>query len=488
MKNQNHSIQYNFIMNFLLTATNFIFPLITFPYITRVLQAEGTGTVSFAASVTNYFLMVANLGIPTYGIRATAKARDNKNELTKVCHELLIINAVTTILSLAAYLVAIALVPQFREEKQLFYINTINVVLNLFGMHWLFQGLEQYDYITFRSVAAKIISVVLMISLVHSESDYVLYAAISIFAAAGTNILNFIRAGRYISFRPQKNYQLRKHIKPILVLFAQTMVVSVYTNLDTVMLGLMNGNSEVGLYTTAVKVKGILLSLVSSLGAVLLPRMSNVVQRGDTNQFNELTKKALNVTMLMAFPLSIYFCIYAKESVLFLAGDGFIGAVLAMQIITVSIIPNGLTGVLGIQVLTSIEKEKYVLYSVTAGAISDFLLNLVFIPNYGAAGAAFATTVAEFIVLLMQLYYTKKIIAPVKKQLLTHIYVIGTIAASVLSWVAVRLLNLEMVFAVLCVSAMVFGVVYFAVLYLFKEPLVIQYLNKFKNVAGKLSK
>lgn len=485
MQNKIHSVRYNFIMNFLLTATNFIFPLITFPYISRVLQSTGTGTITFVATVANYFLMAANLGIPTYGIRACAKARDDKAALTKVCHELLIINAVTTAISLVTFLILVAIVPHFREEKTLFYINGLNIVLNLFGMQWLYQGLEQYDYITVRSVAFKIASVILLFLLVHNESDYLVYGFISVFAAAGSNVLNAVHSRKLIDWKPQGHYEFRKHIKPILVLFTQTMIVSIYTNLDTVMLGFMKDNSEVGLYTTAVKVKGILLSLVASLGTVLLPRMSNVVKQGDSSLFNELTKKSLNITMLMAFPLSVFFCIFSKESVLLLAGEGFLGAVLAMQIITPAVIPNGLTGVLGVQVLTSIEKEKYVLYSVTAGAVIDFILNLWLIPFYGAAGAALATAIAEFVVLFVQIYYTRNILKAVAKQLLTHVYIVATVVAALASQFVLKMVQLDGLFVIMCVAAGVFFGTYGVVLCLLKEPLVMQYISKLKTLICK---
>ena len=478
MKNKIHSVQYNFIMNFLLTATNFIFPLVTFPYVTRILLAEGTGAVSFATSVANYFAMVASLGIPTYGIRACAKVRDNKAELTKTAHEIFIINAVMTAVSVLAFVLSIYLVPQFREENMLFYINGIGILLNLFGMNWLYQALEQYDYITIRSVAAKVISVVLMFALVHQKSDYVIYGAIGVFAAAGSNVLNLIRARHYISFRPQRGYQFRQHIKPILTLFAQSVVVSIYTNLDTVMLGFMRDNAEVGLYTTAVKVKTILLSLVSSLGSVLLPRMSHIVKQGDREQFNNLTKKALDVTLLMAVPLSIYFCLFARDSVLLLAGEGFLGAVLAMQIITIALIPNGLTGVLGVQVLTSLEKEKYVLYSVIVGAVADLVLNMMFIPAYGAAGAAFATMIAEFLVLFVQLYYTRKIVGSMLRHLRAPIYALATAIGAVLSWLVMGSVGAMSPFVSLCISATIFFGAYGVVLLVCKEPLLMQYTEK----------
>ena len=195
-----HSVKYNFVMNFILTASQFIFPLITFPYVSRVLQASGNGKVSFAASVANYFMMVASLGIPTYGIRACAKVRENKELLSKTVQELYIINLIMTILVTLTYLLSVFLVPRFQEDRALFLINGLNIVLNMFGMNWVFQALEQYDYITFRSISFKLISIVLMFLLVHEPKDYVIYGSITVFAAVGSYILNFIRIRKLIDF------------------------------------------------------------------------------------------------------------------------------------------------------------------------------------------------------------------------------------------------------------------------------------------------
>ena len=189
----------------------------------------------------------------------------------------------------------------------------------------------------------------------------------------------------------------------MLFLFAQSLAVSIYTNLDIVMLGFMKTDVDVGYYNAAVKVKTILVSLVSSLGSVLLPRMSYYAKENMSEKFYERMSMALNFTALIAFPLSIYFSMFSEECIRFLAGNGYSGAVLAMRIITIAIIPIGLTGILGIQVLTAIEKEKYVLYSVIVGAVLDFFLNLLLIPRFGATGASLATTIAEFSVLVVQL-------------------------------------------------------------------------------------
>ena len=206
MSHKSHSVKYNFIMNFILTATQFIFPLITFPYVSRILQAAGNGKVSFASSVAHYFMMVASLGIPTYGVRACAKVRDDKEELTKTVQELFIINSIVTVLVTVTYAICIFAVPRFTEEKALFLIFGINVVLNMFGMNWVYQALEQYDYITFRSIAFKVLSIVLMFVFVHQQGDYKVYAAITVFAAVGSYVLNFVRLRKIINFRIYKDY------------------------------------------------------------------------------------------------------------------------------------------------------------------------------------------------------------------------------------------------------------------------------------------
>ena len=471
-----HSVKYNFVMNFILTSTQFIFPLITFPYVSRVLQAAGNGKVSFAASVANYFIMVASLGIPTYGIRACAKVRDNKEQLSKTVQELFLINLVMTVLVTFTYLLCIFCVPRFQEDRILFLINGINIVLNMFGMSWLFQALEQYDYITFRSIAFKLISIVLMFVLVHEPNDYVIYGAITVFAAVGSNILNFIIVRRLIDFRFTGDYDFKQHIKPILILFSQSLAVSIYTNLDTVMLGFMKTPVDVGYYNVAEKLRKLLLSLVSSLGGVLLPRMSYYLKNNKVNEYKSYALMALNFSLLMSVPLAVYFTFYSKEVILFLAGPGYEGAVSAMQLITIAVIPTGLTSVLGIQVLTSMEKEKYVLLSVVVGAIVDFLLNLAFIPQLGAAGASLATMIAEFSVLVVQVIYTKSLLWDLKKGFRIQWYILLTII-SVTASRSVTLINIKSNFITLLCTSVVFFGVYGIGLILIREPLINSTLN-----------
>lgn len=477
MSEKTHSVKYNFIMNFILTASGLIFPLITFPYASRILHSTGMGKVNFAASVANYFLMVASLGIPTYGVRACAKVRDDRDKLSKTAQEILIINLISTVMVTVTYVICVLTIPRLSTERTLFLIEGVNIVLNMWGANWLFQALEKYDYITLRSILFKAISVVLMFAAVRKASDYRVYAATTVLAAVGSNVLNCARLHRYISFRKTSRYDLKRHLKPILILFAQNATISIYTNLDTVMLGFMKPYGEVGLYTAAVKVKGILLSVVSSLGSVLMPRMSYYVAKKEKKEFQRLMTLAFNAELFMSLPLLAYFTIVAKDCILLLAGKGYLGAVNAMQIIDFSVVPIGLTGVIGLQTLVPLNRELQVLKSVACGAVCDFILNLFLIPQSGAAGAALATMIAEYLVLAVQLFLGWDVVREPLRNVDLKKYLMFTLIA-VIPLLITFMLPVKVVFVRLVITAFVFFGVYILALLINRDELVMKLLKK----------
>ena len=285
MKQRNVSLKVNFIMNAILTLSSFLFPLITFPYISRILLPAGTGKVSFATSLVSYFAMLAQLGIPTYGIRACARVRDDRRELTQTTHELLYINMIMCVVSYIIFFLVLGLVPRLREERILYLIVSLTIAFNALGMEWLYKALEEYTYIAVRSIFFKLIALIAMFLMVHEKGDYVIYGGISIFASSASNILNFIHARRYIDRKPIRTLQLKKHGKAVGVFFAMSCATTIYTNLDTVMLGFMSSDVDVGYYHAAVKIKTILVGIVTSLGTVLLPRASYYIQGGKMEEF-----------------------------------------------------------------------------------------------------------------------------------------------------------------------------------------------------------
>lgn len=465
------SVKFNFIMNFILTASSFIFPLITFPYVARVLGPEGNGKVSFAISVISYFQMIAQLGIPTYGIRACAKVRDNKEKLSRTVQELLIINMVITAVTYAVLLLALFVVPKFGEYRTLLIINSIGLILNVFGMNWLYSALEQYSYITIRSLVFKAASLILMFLFVRQESDYIIYGAILVFASFGSNIINILNCRKFIYTKPLGNYKLRKHVKPVLTFFAMSAAINIYTNLDTIMLGFMKGDIEVGYYTTAVKVKIIIAVLVSSLGNVLLPRMSYFVKYNMKEEFDNMVTKSLNFVILLSFPLVIYCVLYSKEIVLLLAGNSFLPATVAMQVIIPAVIAMGLTNILGIQVLVPTNREKCTLISVIIGAVVDLALCYILIPLLGASGAALGTLIAEFAVLIVQVYYLKDFLNNIVKNINPRYVIISSSVASLIT-LFLKSYQVESLILTICISALVYFGSYSIALLAQKEPLI----------------
>ena len=466
------SIKINFIMNIILTMSSFLFPLITFPYISRILLANGTGKVDFATSVINYFNMIAQLGIPTYGIRVCAQVRDDRQKLTRVAHELLIINLIMSIISYIILFNAIQFIPRFHSDKELLMIISFTIILTSIGMEWLYKALEQYTYITIRSIIFKFIALVAMFMLIHSQSDYVIYGAISIFASSASNIFNFINAHKYIGFKPVGNYHFLKHLKPIFVFFGMACATTVYTNLDTVMLGFMKSDVDVGYYNAAVKMKNIFVSVVTSLGTVLLPRASYYIKSGDRSSFNKVSKQAMNVVVLISLPLVVYFFIYAKYGILLLSGKAFLNSVVPMRVIMPTIVLIGLSNITGIQILVPLGYERIVLFSEVIGVLVDLVVNWLLIPYFGATGAAVGTLIAEFVVLLVQFPYARREVKNMFSNIKFYKFAIALSLATVSS-IIVLYFALP-TFIILAISAILFFGVYLVILLLLKESMIIK--------------
>ena len=302
-----HSVKYNFVMNTILKMSSFLFPLITFPYVSRVLGLELNGKIAFASSYVSYFTMVAQLGIPTYGIRACAKIRDNKEKLSKTVQELLIINSCMVVFSYLALILTMFTIPKVIENRSLVMLSSVSVILTCIGMDWFYQATEQYDYITARNIIFKFISIGLMFAFVREPKDYIIYAGINVLGTVGSNILNFIRIRKYVSLSFVNNLDLRKHLKPILVFFLFTVSATIYTNLDSVMLGFLSTDKQVGLYAASIKMRNILYSLVTSIGTVLLPRASYLIQKKEYMRFEEIIRTSFQFIVAISVPLTIFF-------------------------------------------------------------------------------------------------------------------------------------------------------------------------------------
>lgn len=477
------TIKANFILNALLTVAGFLFPLISFPYVSRVLGPVGTGKVRFANSLVSYFAILAQLGVPTYGIRACAKVRDKKEELSRVVHELLIINLVMDAVVYFAFALAVTFIPRLREDRLLYVVVSATILLSSIGMEWLYKALEQYKYITLRSLLFKLIALLTMFIIVRSERDYVQYGFISIFASSASSVLNLFNARKFVLFKPVGNYDFRRHLKPVLVFFAMACATTIYTNLDVVMLGFMKTDIDVGYYDAAVKVKTILVAIVTSLGTVILPRASYYIEKGEVEKFRYICKKALHFVILFATPLSVYFILFARYGIYFLSGSNYEGAVVPMQVIMPTLLLIGISNILGIQILVPTGREKVVLYSEIIGAALDLIINALLIPKMASTGAAIGTVVAELSVLLFQLLYVhdeiKKMIVP-----RCFLIVLAGVLISVLASYWVVLIHIP-TFVTLAISAILFFGVYCGCMLLNKDEIILEMVQIVKKKMHK---
>ena len=390
---------------------NLGFPLITFPYASRILFAEGIGKVSFAQGIASYFILLAGLGLSLYGIRAVAKVRDNKVELSRLVQELLLISVTSTIIMFIAFVFFTYTSQQLYDERKLYLVLSISVLLGNIGVEWFYQGTEQYKYITIRDIFFKLISLILLFLLVREEKDYIYYAFVLILASSGSALLNFYNLRNYIFFKiTLKEINLKRHIKPLLLTFGFSVGTSIYINLDTVLLGYLTSNREVGLYAASLRITKIVVVMVTTLGYVLIPRISYYIENKNFEEFRRVAKISANFTLLLGLPAIAGMFILAEDIIIIFAGVDFLEAVSAFRILLPVILLLGFSNFIGIQILYPYGREKIVLFSVLIGALIHVLFNVILISRYGIIGTAIATLLAESVVLIIQIILSRDIL------------------------------------------------------------------------------
>lgn len=383
------------IFNFAKTFSSAAFPVITFTYASRILGEEGIGRVSFVKSIVTYFIMLALLGMNYYGTREAAKLRQDRCKLSKYAHEMLFINGATTALAYVLLFLTMALVPKLHAYKELLLLNSLAIVLQGMGMEWLYQALEEYRYIAVRSILFQVGAVAALFLFVRDSGDVVPYAAVLLAASYGANLMNFINIRRFIDFRWYGHYEIKKHLRPLLWLFAMTVSIELYTVLDSTMLGFLQNDASVGRYTAAVKVNKLVNSLITAISVVLIPRLSYYIGQGEREKVRVLVDKAYNYIFMLSVPAATGLFMLSDEIILLFSGSSFHSAALTMRILTLIVLLIPFSVATNQQTFVPMGKEKLILCSTLAGAITNFACNSILIPRYAENGAAAATVLAE---------------------------------------------------------------------------------------------
>ena len=401
------NIKKNSILNVIKTISSIVFPLITFPYISRVLMPENVGKVNFGTSYISYFSMIASLGITTYAIRECSSVRENNNLLGQKSSEIFSISICTTAISYILLAISLLLFRKLDCYRVLIVIQSTSILFTTLGADWLNSAMEDFKYITLRTIAFQIISLLLMFYLVKSPVDYLKYAAISVFSSSGANIVNIFYRKKYCKVVFTKNMNWKKHIKPILLLFVMTLAQTIFSSADQTMLGIMKGDYEVGIYSTAHKTENIISQVVSSLAWVVMPRMSLYFSEGNYEKINSMLKKTLSLLMCIGIPSIAGVCALSEEIVMIIGGESYLDAALPLRILMFSFAFSLIGGsFLGNMVLLPSKNENTYMWICCATAVFNVVLNYILIPYGGANAAAFTTALSSL--LIMELLLLKK--------------------------------------------------------------------------------
>lgn len=401
MNNQS-SIKKNIFFNTLKTIVSVVSPLITYAYITRVLGAPNLGKINFTIAVISYFQLCASLGINNYAISQGAKLRKDQDKFNKFCSEILFINLISTIIVYLAFIFLVEAVPFFKPYKSLLIIYSLSLIFTVFSMEWLFGAIEDFKYISIRSIIIQIIGIFLVFIFIKDDTDTNKYIFILLFPSALIGILNFFYSRKIISinFKNIEFQNIRKMLKPIILIWGMNLASIIYINSDTIMLTLMDGNEAVGLYSVATKTSHVVCLILNSISAVLLPRLSNYILQDDKKEFKILINRTILLLLLLTIPATVGLFMLSKESVLLLGGKGYTNATQATSIMALNVIFSPINSLIATQILIPLQRENKAFIATSLGGILNIMLNLYMIPKYSITGAAMTTIIAEFIVFI----------------------------------------------------------------------------------------
>ena len=474
------SIKKNFLYSSILTTANYIFPFLTYPYVSRVLGVTNIGICNFIDGIISYFILFSMMGISTIGVREVAKAKGNKEELCKVFSSIFLLNTILTTAVLVTYLVAIPLIPQLHQYQELAYIGVIKLIGNYLLVEWLFIGLEDFKYITKRSIIVKVLYVASIFIFVRKADDYPIYFLLIVLMVGVNSIFNLCYARRFINFTV-KGLNFKPYFKPVMILGCYMLLTSMYTSFNTAYLGIATNPTQVGYYTTATKIYTILLALFTAFTNVMMPRMSSLLSEGKMDEFKRMVHKSIDILIAFSFPLIVMSVVFAPQIIRILSGAGYEGAITPMRIVMPLMLVIGYAQIVVIQILIPLNKDKAILINSILGAASGLALNFLLVPHWGAVGSAWVWIISELFVTVSAQYFVTKDLGeqfPYKK------FVNGILCHLPLTALAVLIYILDISVWVQAVLAGLVTLVYCYILQyvLLKNTMVVSMVDKIRNM------
>lgn len=389
------SLKLNMVLNAVKGILGVIFPLISFPYVSRILGEERLGQYGFAASVVSYFILFAGLGIGTYAIREGAALRDNPTRLGKLASELFSINVLSTTISYALLFACVLMSSKLQTYCVLIAIFSVEIFFRTIGLEWIYSIFEDYIFITIRSIMFYVVSLILLFLLVRTEKDVGLYAAVTVFSNAGANIVNCIFARRYCKVRLTWQIDWKRHIRPILILFAMSATVSIYVSSDTTLLGFLCDDATVGIYSVSTKIYSVVKTVLASVCVVSIPRLAALWGKGDRKFFCTTAEDIYGTLLTILLPAATGIILLRRQIVVLVAGERFAESASSLMLLAIALLFCFGAYFWGQCILVPIKRESTVFRITIICAIVNVILNFLLIPIWKENAAAITTIVAE---------------------------------------------------------------------------------------------
>lgn len=408
------TLKQNILYSSVLTTANYIFPLITYPYVSRVLGVVNIGVCNFVDSIINYFILLSALGIGVVGIREIAKDKGDKIKLQETFSKLFTINTITTSISLIILLVAMHTVTELHENYKLMWVGVLKLIFNYLLIEWFYKGIEDFKYITNRTIAVRFLYVISVFLLVKEAQDVTLYYFLTSAMIVVNAIINLLYARKYIVLKFHFK-ELTYLWKSIGILGIYGFLTSMYTTFNVAYLGFVSTDEQVGYYTTSTKVHAIILMMFTAVTGVLMPRMASLLTEKRYDEYMRLIKKSASILFFLSIPCIILIEIFATQIIYLIAGNGYEGAVLPLRIIAPLILIIGIEQILITQSLMPMGKDKVVLINSILGACVGLFANFILVPYFASIGSAIVWIMSELTVMISAAYFYRKEIIIIKK-------------------------------------------------------------------------
>ena len=471
------SIMKNYIYNLSYQILTFILPIVTTPYLARVLGATGIGIYGYTFSICTYFNLFGSLGVALYGQREIAYNQDNKAKRNRIFYEIIILRFITMAISILIY----AFCFMRHGDYVLYYrILVLELIATAFDISWFFQGMEEFKKTVIRNILVRIVAVSLVFVFVKQTTDLYKFVLIYSLADLVGNLSLWIYLPRYLRGEKVGKIVATKHLIPILMLFVPQISNQLYKMLDTTMIGkIISDKSETGYYEQAQKIVRLLITIVTSLGTIMIPRIANTFEKGNNKKIIAYIEDSFCFTFLLSFPMMIGISCVANSFVPFFLGAGYDKVILLIRVICPILLLLGIANVVGTQYLLPTKRQKEYTNSIIFGVIINFILNFILIRKYESIGASIATVISQLSIDIIQLYMVRKEINLKNVlfssfKLLLSAMVMGVVC--IMIFVVMKQASVKTMIIQVFAGAITYGVALIAL----KDRFVMDILNKFK--------